>query len=290
MSPIERSVAVPPVEAPPEHSQYSGERRALRRSQAALAAASACRLNTSPELTIVIPTYNERENVAPLLQKVRAALPGTRWEVIFVDDNSPDGTADAIRAAGAEDSRIRLIQRFGKRGLSSACIEGMRQSRSRHIGVMDADLQHDERVLPAMLQEIRSGRLDMVVASRVAHGGSMGKFALHRRLLSKLGTKISRLVSRSDVTDAMSGFFVVDRRFFLEVADSLTGTGFKILLDLLASSTRPVRVTEVPYEFGVRQHGKSKLAVRVELAYLYLLADKIRSQWARRRSSHRVPI
>ena len=118
----------------------------------------------------------------------------------------------------------------------------------------------------------------------------MGKFAMHRRLLSKLGTKISRLVSRSEVADAMSGFFIVDRRFFLEVADSLTGTGFKILLDLLASSTRNLRVSEVPYEFRVRQHGESKLAVRVELEYLYLLADKILGRWARNWSRQRVPI
>ena len=254
------------------------------------AAASACRLNSVPELTIVIPTYNEHENVAPLLQKLRVALPETGWEAVFVDDNSPDGTADVIRAAGVADSRIRLIQRFGERGLSSACIEGMRQSRSRYIAVMDADLQHDEQVLPVMLQKIRFDRLDLVVASRAALGGSMGKFAMHRRLLSKLGTKVSRLVSRSNVTDAMSGFFVVDRRFFLEVADSLTGTGFKILLDLLASSTRPLRVSEVPYEFRVRQHGESKLAVRVEFEYLYLLADKILGRWEKRLSRQRVPI
>lgn len=288
MSPTARIVVGTILNAAAAQPELPFDHRDSRRSRAAVAAAS--RLNGLPELTIVIPTYNERENIGPLLERLREALARVQWEVIFVDDDSPDGTATAVQAFAAKDPKIRLIQRYGKRGLSSACIEGMHQSKSRYIAVMDADLQHDERVLPTMLGMIRTERLDAVVGSRTVPGASMGKFALHRRLLSKLGTRVSGLVTQCNVTDAMSGFFVVDRRFFLEVADFLTATGFKILLDILASSSRPVRVAEVPYQFGKRLHGASKLAVRVELEYLYLLLDKVFGRWVRQRLRQRVPI
>jgi len=227
------------------------------------------------ELAVVIPTYNERENIAPLISALGVALAGTEWEVIFVDDNSPDGTADHIRELARTNRRIRVLQRIGRRGLSSACIEGMLATPAPYMAVMDADLQHDEGVLPKMLERMRSGNLDVVVASRNLPGGSMGESSRRQIWRSTLGSRISRMVCRCEVSDAMSGFFLVRRTFFEEVAHRLTGVGFKILVDLLASSPRPVRLAEVAYHFRARQRGESKLDVNVELEYVYLLVDKL---------------
>ncbi len=227
------------------------------------------------ELAVVLPTYNERENVPIVLAALDRALGGIAWEVIFVDDDSPDGTAEYVRGLASTNRRIRLLERIGRRGLSSACIEGMLTTAAPYIAVMDADMQHDESILPKMLARIRSERLDLVVASRNLGGGSMGECSRGRVWLSDLGNRVSRLVCHCDISDAMSGFFVVDRSFFQEIVHRLTGSGFKILVDLLASSPRPVRVAEVPYRFRQREHGESKLDVNVELEYLFLLIDKL---------------
>jgi dolichol-phosphate mannosyltransferase len=226
------------------------------------------------ELSVVIPTYKERQNVAPLLAALEATLQGINWEVIFVDDHSPDRTADAIRARALFNPRIRVLERIGRRGLSSACIEGMMASPAPSLAVMDADMQHDETVLPEMLQILQSGRLDVVVASRKTQGGSMGDFAKERVRLSDLGSRVSKLVCNCNVTDPMSGFFMVDSRFFRAAVSGLTGTGFKILVDILASSPTPPRIAEVPYRFRNRVAGESKLDVNVELEYLFLIIDK----------------
>ena len=227
------------------------------------------------ELAVVIPTYNERENVAPLLASLERVLAGLEWEAIFVDDNSPDGTAEHLRTIAVTNPRVRVLERIGRRGLSSACIEGMLSTAAPYIAVMDGDLQHDETILPQMLERIQSEHLDVVVASRQTPGGSMGEFSPRRIWLSTAGTRISRLVCRCDISDAMSGFFVVNRLFFQQVVHRLTGTGFKILVDLLASSSKPVQLEEIPYEFRKRQRGESKLDVNVALEYLYLLLDKV---------------
>jgi dolichol-phosphate mannosyltransferase len=227
------------------------------------------------ELAVVIPTYNERENVTSLTAALTKVLGETEWEVIFVDDNSPDGTAEHIRGIAATDRRVRVLERLGRVGLSSACIEGMLATPAPYIAVMDADFQHDERVLPEMLARIRSGNLDLVVASRNIAGGSMGGFSPERVWLSRLGTRVSRLVCHCSVSDPMSGFFVVRRAFVQLVLHRLTGTGFKILVDLLASSPHPVRLDEVPYQFRSRQWGQSKLDLSVELEYIYLLVGKV---------------
>jgi dolichol-phosphate mannosyltransferase len=227
------------------------------------------------ELAVVVPTYNERENVQLLLKSLSEVLSGIQWEVIFVDDNSPDGTANCIREIAMTDRRVRVIERIRRRGLSSACIEGMLATPAPYIAVMDADLQHDEGILPAMLEKMTSEKLDVVVASRNLLGGSMGAFSSRRIWLSKLGNRISNWVCHCHVSDAMSGFFLVERTFFMQVAPRLSGTGFKILVDILASSTGPVRVGEVPYHFRTRLHGESKLDINTELEYLYLLLDKV---------------
>jgi dolichol-phosphate mannosyltransferase len=228
------------------------------------------------ELSVVIPTYKERENVAPLIAGLEAALQGVNWEVIFVDDHSPDHTADAVRELALSNPRIRIIERVGRRGLSSACIEGMMASPAPRLAVMDADMQHDEAVLPEMLRLLQSrNNLDVVVASRKTAGGSMGEFAHERVRLSNLGSRVSKLVCHCDVTDPMSGFFMVDSRFFRASVPGLTGTGFKLLVDILASSPVPPRTAEVPYRFRNRLAGESKLDVNVELEYLFLIVDKI---------------
>ena len=233
------------------------------------------RADSPIELAVVIPTYNERENVPILLEALDRALAGMHWEAIFVDDDSPDGTAEYIRGLTSTSRRIRLIERIGRRGLSSACIEGMLTTSAPYIAVMDADLQHDESILPRMLERIRDEHLDLVVASRNIGTGSMGEFSRGRVWLSNMGNRVSRLVCHCDISDAMSGFFLVDRHFFDEIVHRLTGTGFKILVDMLASSQRPVRVAEVPYRFRTRERGESKLDVNVELEYLFLLIDKL---------------
>jgi dolichol-phosphate mannosyltransferase len=227
------------------------------------------------ELSVVIPTYKERQNVAPLIAALEAALQGVNWEVIFVDDHSPDHTADAVRALALSNPRVRIIERVGRRGLSSACIEGMMASPAPYLAVMDADMQHDETVLPEMLRLLQSDNLDIVVASRRAAGGSMGEFAQKRVRLSDLGSRVSKLVCHCDVTDPMSGFFMLDSRFFRASVSRLTGTGFKLLVDILASSLTPPRIAEVPYRFRNRFAGESKLDVNVELEYLFLILDKL---------------
>lgn len=226
------------------------------------------------ELSVIIPTYRERDNIAPVLAALERALLGTRWEVIFVDDHSPDYTADEVRAVAVFNPRVRILERVGRRGLSSACIEGIMASAAPYVAVMDADMQHDESVLPQMLHLLRSRGLDLVVASRNTDGGSMGDFARKRVRLSNLGSRISKLVCRCDLSDPMSGFFVADTSFFRASVPHLTGTGFKILVDILASSPMSPRLAEVPYQFRNRLVGESKLDVNVELEYLFLIADK----------------
>ena len=227
------------------------------------------------ELSVVIPTYKERENIAPLVAALETALQGVNWEVIFVDDHSPDHTADAIRELALTNPRVRILERIGRRGLSSACIEGMMASPAPYLAVMDADMQHDETILPEMLHLLQSEKLDVVVASRRTAGGSMGEFAEKRVRLSDLGSRVSKLVCHCDVTDPMSGFFVVGSEFFRASVPRLTGAGFKLLVDILASSPTRPRLGEVPYRFRNRLAGESKLDVNVELEYLFLIVDKI---------------
>jgi dolichol-phosphate mannosyltransferase len=227
------------------------------------------------ELSVVVPTYKERQNIAPLLAALESALDGINWEVIFVDDHSPDHTADFVRSLAMANPRVRILERVGRRGLSSACIEGMMASAAPCIAVMDADLQHDESALPEMLRMLQSKDVDVVIASRRVEGGSMGEFAKERVRLSELGSRVSKLVCNCDVTDPMSGFFVVKSHFFRSSVSRLTGTGFKILVDILASSPTPPRIAEVPYRFRNRTAGESKLDVNVELEYLYLIVDKM---------------
>ncbi len=235
----------------------------------------AATLSGPVQLSVVLPTYNEHENVPELLRRLASALHGLRWEAVFVDDDSPDGTAETVRAFAREDTRIRLLHRVGRRGLSSACIEGILASSADWVAVMDADMQHDETVLPRMLARARQESLDLVVGTRNADGGSMGDFARGRVLLSRLGERISHTVCKCRVSDPMSGFFVARRSFVVACAPRLQSGGFKILLDLFASAQTPVRFAEVGYTFRCRRHGESKLDVNTAVEYLTLVVNKL---------------
>jgi dolichol-phosphate mannosyltransferase len=226
------------------------------------------------ELAVVVPTFNERGNVVLLLEALERSLTGVIYEVIFVDDDSPDGTAALVWEIARANPRVRILQRVGRRGLASACLEGMMATPAPYIAVMDGDLQHDEGILPAMLERIRNEKFDLVVATRNAEGGGMGEFSKGRVRLSNLGRRLSQWVSHTSLSDPMSGFFMLDRGFLQEVVHCASGVGFKILLDLVASARRPVRFGEVPYTFRKRIHGTSKLDILVGLEYLQLLLDK----------------
>jgi dolichol-phosphate mannosyltransferase len=253
---------------------HSAEGEQLERPSAAQVKSPKA-VNRSPLLTIVVPTLNERDNIKPLVALLDAALPNTTWEVIFVDDDSTDDTARHIRALALVDSRVRCIQRIGRRGLSTACIEGVLACSAPFVAVMDADLQHDEALLPRMLTILQKENVDLIIGSRYAAGGGLGDWAGSRAWISQLGTKLARLICKQDISDPLSGFFMCRREVFESAARRLSGQGFKILLDLLASSSRPLQVRELPFEFRTRQHGESKLDTLVVWEYFALLADKL---------------
>lgn len=232
-------------------------------------------VHLKPELAVIIPTFNERGNVPAMIHRLRTTLQGLRWEMIFVDDNSPDGTADAVRAFASHDARVRLIHRIGKRGLSSACIDGILSTSAEVVAVIDGDLQHDESILPAMLRKLHAEHLDLVVATRHASGGSMGSFNATRVLLSNLGRKISRLLFNRGLTDPMSGYFLINRNSALDLVGRLDGRGFKLLLDIVTCSTRPLRIGEVGYRFRPRNFGESKLDMRVGFQFLGMILKKL---------------
>jgi dolichol-phosphate mannosyltransferase len=226
------------------------------------------------DLTVVIPTFNERDNVAPLVALLTQALQGRAWEAVFVDDDSPDGTADAVRAIAEGQPNIRVLHRKGRRGLAGACIEGILSSSARLCAVMDADLQHDEACLPVMMDQMVDG-VDLVVASRKVEGGSAeGGFSALRAWGSEGATRLTRRALGITVSDPMSGFFMVRRSRFVEIAPQLQVAGFKILADMLAVTRGAWRVVEIPYQFRERQFGDSKMDSTVALEFLGLLVAR----------------
>ena len=227
-----------------------------------------------PELAVIVPTFNEIDNVAELVQRVSSALRNIRFEILFVDDNSPDGTADAVRKLSETDVRVRCIQRIGRRGLSTAVIEGMLATSAPVAAVIDGDLQHDETVLPKMFQNLMGEGFDVVVGSRYVEGGGIGDWSEDRIQKSQTATKIAKFMTKVDLGDPMSGFFMLRTEVLRNRAEGLSGVGYKVLLDILATPGAPLKVKEVPYEFRSRQHGESKLDTKVLLEYLELLLAK----------------
>ena len=237
-----------------------------------------------PELTVVIPAYRERENVVPLLAALEQSLRGVDWEAIFVVDDGFDGTEELVRERAQQDRRVRCLHRIGRRGLASACVEGMLASSAPYLAVMDADLQHDEALLPRMLATIQGGTADVLVASRYMAGASMGELAPERVRISRLASWMSRLLNQQ-LTDPMSGFFILRRSFLERVMRHLYGRGFKILLDLVAAARGDVRIEELPYRMRSRRHGESKLGARVIAEYFMMLMYHLLRRLGRRVSA-----
>ena len=227
-----------------------------------------------PVLSVVVPTFNERDNVTKLYRKLEATLDGIAWEAVFVDDNSPDDTWDVVRALARQDGRVRCIRRIGRRGLSGACIEGILASSAPYAAVMDADLQHDETQLPKMLSLLQSGQAELVVGSRYIEGGSADSFNRSRAGASALATEVAKRALGVAIADPMSGFFMIRRDRFEQLAPQLSTQGFKILLDIVATAHGDLKTVEVPYTFGSRLHGESKLDSMVALDFLGLVLAK----------------
>lgn len=226
-------------------------------------------------LSVIVPCYNEAGNVVEMVRRLDAALADISWEVIFVDDDSPDGTAAIAKALAAQDPRVRCLRRVGRRGLASACTEGMLASAAAHVAVIDGDLQHDETILPRMLAALESGEAEIAIGSRHVEGGdSTEGLSPLRQRLSNLGADLARAFLPSRVNDPMSGFFMLPRSSLDALAPKLKARGFKILFDILLAAGRPLRVAEVPYVFRQRFAGQSKLDAGVMLDFLGQLIDR----------------
>jgi len=227
------------------------------------------------QLAIVLPTLNERANLAPLVDRLDAALAGIVWEAIIVDDNSPDGTSDEARAISLCDPRIRIIQRINRRGLASAAIEGMLATAAPVVAVMDADHQHDPKLLPQMLEAVSGGGCDIAVASRFAEGASTEAWGRPDRVkASGIANALARKLTGVDLTDPMSGYFMLRAETLRADAHRLSGVGFKILLDILATVEAPLKVKEFPLAFAARASGESKLDRTIVFEFLVGLYDR----------------
>ncbi|MFO1084072.1 MAG: glycosyltransferase family 2 protein [Reyranellaceae bacterium] len=226
-----------------------------------------------PTVSIIIPTLNECANVEPTVAGLDSSLQGVAWEVVFVDDDSRDGTADLVMALARGDPRVRLLRRIGRRGLASACIEGVLATTTPVFVVMDADLQHDPSLIPDLLRAL--GDAEVAIGSRYTSGGDGAALGRQRSAASRFATLLSRLILRQPVADPMSGFFAMRRQQFDDIAPRLSGVGFKVLLDILASAKTPLAVAELPFRFRRRQAGHSKLSAGIVAEYLMLLIEKL---------------
>jgi dolichol-phosphate mannosyltransferase len=233
-------------------------------------------LEQACELSVVVPTFNERDNVGPLVDRLRRSLAGVSWQAIFVDDHSPDGTASAVKAMVIHDPRLICLERVGRRGLAGAVVEGAMASAAPYVAVIDADLQHDETLLPRMLDVLRGGEADLAVGSRfLAPGGASRGLSPLRRAGSRLANALARRVLKAQVTDPVSGFFMIRRDLIEAVAPRLSNQGFKVLFDIIASQPTPPRIVELPYAFAARQAGDSKMDGIIIIDYLGLILTKL---------------
>ncbi len=223
-------------------------------------------------VSVVLPTYNEADNVPELVERLSVVLADHDHEILVVDDDSPDRTWEVADDLSATFPRVRSVRRVGERGLSSAVLHGFHLATGRVLVVMDADLQHDASVLPALIDPVLSGEVDMTVGSREAEGGSYGEWGAGRRFVSWGGKQLACRMLGVDIGDPMSGFFAVSRERFQQIEPAVNPRGFKILLEFLARGERPT-VREVGYEFGERTRGVTKLTGSVVGAYLLALVD-----------------
>ncbi|MEQ9115623.1 MAG: glycosyltransferase family 2 protein [Rickettsiales bacterium] len=229
-------------------------------------------------LSIIIPTLNEEGNIKPLFSIISKVLNKKNYEIVFVDDNSSDSTVEKITSLIDNHSNIRLIRRPRKRGLSSACIDGFDSCSSKYLAVIDADLQHDPKLLKDMLETLEKTNRDIVVASRFLKGAKLSGLSNAREKLSNVGNYLSNIVTGVHLSDPLSGYFMVRSELIEQVSDKLSAKGFKILLDIFASAKSKkvdVKYSEIPCDFRERNHGESKLDSLVILEFLVLLFDKI---------------
>ena len=228
------------------------------------------------DLSIVVPTFNERGNVERLIAALEVALQGIAWQVIFVDDDSPDGTAAAVKAIAATDSRVQCLHRVGRRGLAGAVIEGAMASAAPFVAVIDGDMQHDETLLPAMFAALRADRADLVIGSRFLQADGLDKgLSAIRQMGSRVAAWLGRKALRAEVSDPVSGFFMIRRTLVEQVAQKLSTEGFKVLFDIIASQATPPRILELSYAFREREVGESKLDSRVVVEYAGLVLGKL---------------
>ena len=230
----------------------------------------------APVLTVVVPTFNEAANVPLLVERVALTLVGLSWELVFVDDNSPDDTSAIAKKLGQRDARIRCIRRVGRRGLAGAFIEGALSSQAQFVAVMDADLQHDETLLPQMLELLMRQSADLVIGSRYVIGGHPGGLSAVRLSISMLATLWARRLAHASVNDPMSGFFMMRRELVDQIAPSLSSEGFKILFDILVTERDAgLKIVELPYGFRNRKSGNSKFDIRNAVDFGALLIAKL---------------
>ncbi len=238
-----------------------------------MAPRGARRLETRKSVSIIAPAYNERENIWPLVTALDRALGDIAWELIVVDDDSPDRTHEVADACAREGWPVRCIRRLGRRGLSSAVVEGALASSADYLVVMDADLQHDEGAIPALLAALAGGA-DLAVASRHSPGGSVGDWNARRAGMSAVATRLCTAMLGARVSDPMSGFFALRRSLFLDCVYGLSQQGFKILLDIVAAAPRELKIADVPYVFRSREQGESKLDTLVVVEFLLMMVEK----------------
>ena len=226
------------------------------------------------DLAVIVPTRDEAANVGRIVAALDAALSGLRAEIVFVDDWSRDGTAERIEALARDRGDIRVIRRFGRKGLSSAVIEGALATMAPVVAVIDGDGQHDETIIAELYALVANGDADVAIGSRYCSQGSTGAWEEGRLRASRLATGLSQRLVGTHVTDPMSGFFAIRRDTLITLVPNLSGRGFKILFDLLSTSDRPLRVAERPYCFRQREHGESKLGAGVVIDFALMLADR----------------
>jgi dolichol-phosphate mannosyltransferase len=227
--------------------------------------------HAAPILSVIVPTYREAANIPVLFERHKIALAGLAWEMIVVDDDSPDGTADVAFALAARDPRMRCVRRVRRLGLAGAVIEGILSSSAEFVAVIDGDLQHDEAILPAMLAALTGGTADMAIGARIDEEADERGLSPARQMLSNAGAWFFKRVSGLNVSDPMSGFFMVRRRIVGEIAPRLSSDGFKILADILLCAPPNLRIIETPYVFRKRQAGESKLSPLVAMDFLGLI-------------------
>jgi dolichol-phosphate mannosyltransferase len=224
---------------------------------------------SKPTVSIVVPTYQESDNIPILFDRIKFALSGAQWELIVVDDDSPDGTWNIAFALAAEDRRVRCLRRVNRSGLAGAVIEGWMSSSADFVAVIDGDLQHDESILPKMYEALASGSGNLAIGARLrAQGGGLSPA---RQALSDMGAWFFRRIAGAAVTDPMSGFFMIRRDIVSRLAPRLSPDGFKILVDVILSAGGGLKIVEVPYIFRKRNAGESKLTPLVGIDFLGLV-------------------